>query len=167
MFRFSRKRRILVGSQGLLVDDRADDGREVTEPGPVGIPQALLDQRIRGLEKPEARVHSLRRGGEAEQPAHGLIHDRRHCRQVRLLSRTPQDGQRRGPVRRQSRSVLSPREVMMRPIPTDNVTTCCMLSLPETHGESAGAAPPYRQRRGRTRPEAGKSAVRPWGRSGG
>jgi len=71
VLRLPRERRILVGSQRLLVDDRAGDGCEVSEPGSVRIPEALLQQRVRGLEEPEARAHTLRRGDEAEQPAHG------------------------------------------------------------------------------------------------
>ena len=49
---------------------------------------------------------------------------RRQRRQVRLLSRTPQDGQRRGfGARAAAGPVPSPRKVMMRPIPIDSVRT--------------------------------------------
>ena len=77
VFRLPHRGRILVGRQSLLVDDSADDGREIAQPSPVRVSQTLLEQRVRGLEKPEARMHAIGRGGQAEQPAHGYVTARR------------------------------------------------------------------------------------------
>jgi len=48
----------------------------------------------------------------------------------------PQDGQRLGSGRARSRPVLSPKHAITRPIPIDNVSTCCEIINAQPAGNS-------------------------------
>ena len=71
MFGLARKRRVVKRRQRLLVEHRRAGLLEVAEPRPVGIAMTLVGDAVRRIEQPELCMYAVRRGAEAEEPAHG------------------------------------------------------------------------------------------------
>jgi hypothetical protein len=70
VLRLAAEGRVLEGRQRLLVEDRSAVRSEKAEACPIRVSPALLDEAVRRLEEPEARVHPLGRGAQTEEPAH-------------------------------------------------------------------------------------------------